>query len=76
MEELSLIDELRKCQVPERYSTYMKHLATSTSDGFPVFAGSLSPTWCGMVSAISLNHSKAAPLQSNVGFKVGDGRNN
>jgi hypothetical protein len=28
-----------------------------------------------MVSAISSNHSIAAPLQSNVGFKVGDGRN-
>jgi hypothetical protein len=28
-----------------------------------------------MVSAISLNHSIAALLQSNVGFKVGDGRN-
>ncbi|XP_073259780.1 receptor-like protein 9DC3 [Populus alba] len=38
-------------------------------------AGSLSLTWRGMVSAISLNHSIAAPIQSNVGFKVGDGRN-
>jgi hypothetical protein len=44
-------------------------------NGLPVFAGSLSPTWRGMVSAISLNHSISAPLQSNVGFRVGDGRN-
>jgi len=44
-------------------------------NGLPVFAGSLSPTWHGMVSAISLNHSISGPLQSNVGFKVGDGRN-
>jgi hypothetical protein len=44
-------------------------------NGLPVFAGSLSPTWRGLVSAISLNHSISAPLQSNVGFKVGDGRN-
>jgi hypothetical protein len=28
-----------------------------------------------MVSAISLNHNIAAPLQFNVRFKVGDGRN-
>jgi len=40
-----------------------------------VFAVSLSPTWRGMVSAISLHHSIVAPLQSNVRFKVGDGRN-
>ncbi|XP_061983093.1 uncharacterized protein LOC133702794 [Populus nigra] len=40
-----------------------------------VVGGSLSPTWRGMVSAISLNHSIAAPLQSNVGFKMGDERN-
>ena len=44
------------------------------TNGLPVFTGSLSPTWRGMVSAISLNHSIAAPIQSNVGFKVGDGR--
>ena len=45
------------------------------TNGLPVFTGSLSPTWRGMVSAISLNHSISAPIQSNVGFKVGDGRN-
>ena len=50
---------------------YRPHFTNS----LPVFAGSLSPTWRGMVSAISLNHSIAAPIQSNVGFKVGDGRN-
>jgi len=45
------------------------------TNGLPVFAGSLSPTWRGMVSAISLNQSIVIPLQSNVRFKVGDGRN-
>ena len=45
------------------------------TNGLPVFASSLSPTWRGMVSSISLNHNIAAPIQSNVGFKVGDGRN-
>jgi mannosylglycoprotein endo-beta-mannosidase len=45
------------------------------ANGLPVFASSLSPTWRGMVFAISLNHNIAAPLQSNVRFKVGDGRN-
>jgi hypothetical protein len=37
---------------------YRPHFA----NGLPVFAGSLSPTWRGMISAISLNHSITAPL--------------
>ncbi|XP_073265324.1 uncharacterized protein [Populus alba] len=38
-------------------------------------AGSLSPTWHGIVSAIFSTQNIANLLHANVGFKVGDGRN-
>ena len=44
-------------------------------NGLPMFAGSLSPTWHGMVSVISSPQSIANLLNPNVGFKVGDERN-
>ena len=50
---------------------YQPHFA----NGLYMFASSLSPTWHGMVSAISSNQSIAIPLQSNFRLKVGDRRN-
>ncbi|XP_073263045.1 uncharacterized protein [Populus alba] len=44
-------------------------------NGIPEFAGSLSPTWHGIVSAIFSTQNIANLLHANVGFKVGDRRN-